>query len=90
MNTGHYSVGQVHATGAVQTEAAEWSPSGQFELLNDLIPAGLGWDLQNAVAISDNASISQIAVVGDRWIVRRFNDTAHLTPHFSLVGAPPL
>jgi 2,3-bisphosphoglycerate-dependent phosphoglycerate mutase len=43
-----------------------------------------------AFANSDNASISQIVVVGDRWIVRRFNDTAHLTPHFSLVGAPPL
>jgi probable phosphoglycerate mutase len=27
---------------------------------------------------ADNASISQIVVVGDRWIVRRFNDTAHL------------
>jgi probable phosphoglycerate mutase len=27
---------------------------------------------------ADNASISEIVVVGDRWIVRRFNDTAHL------------
>jgi probable phosphoglycerate mutase len=27
---------------------------------------------------ADNASISQIVVNGDRWIVRRFNDTAHL------------
>jgi len=27
---------------------------------------------------ADNASISQIVVHGDRWIVRRFNDTAHL------------
>lgn len=27
---------------------------------------------------ADNASISQIVVLGDRWIVRRFNDTAHL------------
>jgi probable phosphoglycerate mutase len=27
---------------------------------------------------ADNASISQVVVVGDRWIVRRFNDTAHL------------
>jgi len=27
---------------------------------------------------SDNASISEIVVLGDRWIVRRFNDTAHL------------
>ncbi len=43
-----------------------------------------------AFANADNASISQIVVVGDRWIVRRFNDTAHLTPHFSLVGAGPI
>jgi 2,3-bisphosphoglycerate-dependent phosphoglycerate mutase len=27
---------------------------------------------------ADNASISQLVVLGDRWIVRRFNDTAHL------------
>jgi probable phosphoglycerate mutase len=26
----------------------------------------------------DNASISSIVVAGDRWILRRFNDTAHL------------
>jgi probable phosphoglycerate mutase len=43
-----------------------------------------------AFANADNASISQIVVVGDRWIVRRFNDTAHLAPQFSLEGAPPL
>ena len=43
-----------------------------------------------AFANADNASISQIVVTGDRWIVRRFNDTAHLTPHFSIVGAPPI
>ena len=27
---------------------------------------------------SDNASISQLIVLGDAWILRRFNDTAHL------------
>jgi 2,3-bisphosphoglycerate-dependent phosphoglycerate mutase len=27
---------------------------------------------------ADNASISQLVVLDDRWIVRRFNDTAHL------------
>ncbi len=43
-----------------------------------------------AFANADNASISQIVVVGDRWVVRRFNDTAHLTPAFSIVGAPPI
>lgn len=29
---------------------------------------------------ADNASMSQIVVLGDRWTVRRFNDTAHLDP----------
>lgn len=37
---------------------------------------------------ADNASISQIVVVGDRWIVRRFNDTAHLGPLFSMEATP--
>ena len=26
----------------------------------------------------DNASISHVVAFGDRWILRRFNDTAHL------------
>lgn len=29
---------------------------------------------------ADNASISELVVLGDRWLVRRFNDTAHLDP----------
>jgi 2,3-bisphosphoglycerate-dependent phosphoglycerate mutase len=43
-----------------------------------------------AFAAADNTSISQVVVVGDRWLVRRFNDTAHLTPGFSLAAAPPI
>ncbi len=31
-----------------------------------------------AFVTADNASISRVAVVGDRWIVRSYNDTAHL------------
>ena len=27
---------------------------------------------------ADNGSISRLVVVGDRWIIRGFNDTAHL------------
>jgi probable phosphoglycerate mutase len=27
---------------------------------------------------ADNTSISEIVVIGDRWILRRFNDTAHM------------
>jgi probable phosphoglycerate mutase len=31
-----------------------------------------------AFVAADNASISQLVVLGEHWIVRRFNDTAHL------------
>lgn len=31
-----------------------------------------------AFAGADNASISHLVVVGDRWLLRRFNDTTHL------------
>ena len=37
---------------------------------------------------ADNGSISQLVVSGDRWLVRRFNDTAHLDPSFTLVPHP--
>lgn len=33
---------------------------------------------------ADNGSITHLVVTGDRWIVRRFNDTAHLTDGFDL------
>jgi probable phosphoglycerate mutase len=42
-----------------------------------------------AFAGADNASISQIVVVGERWIVRRFNDTSHLEEGFSLAAQAP-
>ncbi|GAC1533911.1 MAG: histidine phosphatase family protein [Acidimicrobiales bacterium] len=38
---------------------------------------------------AENGSISQIVVVGDRWIVRRFNDTAHLSAGLATASAPP-
>lgn len=31
-----------------------------------------------AFAGADNGSISEIVVIGERWVVRRYNDTAHL------------
>jgi 2,3-bisphosphoglycerate-dependent phosphoglycerate mutase len=37
---------------------------------------------------ADNASISQIVAMPDPWVLRRFNDTAHLDPAFSIVPAP--
>ena len=36
---------------------------------------------------ADNGSISHIVVTPERWIVRRFNDTAHLTPNALLIGS---
>lgn len=35
-----------------------------------------------------NASITHLVVTGDRWIVRRFNDTAHLPDDFDLDPQP--
>jgi probable phosphoglycerate mutase len=37
---------------------------------------------------ADNASISQIVVTGDRWVIRRFNDTSHLSEAFTLAPEP--
>jgi probable phosphoglycerate mutase len=37
---------------------------------------------------ADNASISQIVAMPDPWILRRYNDTAHLDPAFSIVPTP--
>jgi probable phosphoglycerate mutase len=38
---------------------------------------------------ADNGSLSQLVVAGDRWRLRRFNDTAHLPDDLSLAAAPP-
>jgi 2,3-bisphosphoglycerate-dependent phosphoglycerate mutase len=38
---------------------------------------------------ADNGSLSQVVVDGDRWRLRRFNDTAHLPDDLSLAAAPP-
>jgi 2,3-bisphosphoglycerate-dependent phosphoglycerate mutase len=38
----------------------------------------------------DNGSISHLVVTGDRWIIRRFNDTAHLAGGFDLDPDPDL
>ena len=37
---------------------------------------------------SDNASISHIVVTPDRWVVRCWNDTSHLSPTFSTAAEP--
>jgi probable phosphoglycerate mutase len=42
-----------------------------------------------AFAGTDNASISQLVLTGDRWLLRRFNDTAHLADDLTRAGAAP-
>lgn len=42
-----------------------------------------------AFAGSDNGSISHLVAVGDRWVLRRFNDTGHLAGELSAGGEPP-
>jgi probable phosphoglycerate mutase len=37
---------------------------------------------------ADNGSISQIVVDGDRWHLRRYNDTTHLHPRFTVAAEP--
>jgi 2,3-bisphosphoglycerate-dependent phosphoglycerate mutase len=39
---------------------------------------------------ADNGSITHVVVAGDRWIVRRFNDTAHLGSGYTVVPEPLL
>lgn len=42
-----------------------------------------------AFAAADNASISHLVVLGDRWAVRRFNDTGHLAGELSAQAEAP-
>lgn len=37
---------------------------------------------------ADNASISQVVAMPEPWVLRRFNDTAHLDPVFSIASEP--
>ncbi|GAA2215032.1 histidine phosphatase family protein [Nonomuraea monospora] len=38
---------------------------------------------------ADNASVSHLVLTGVRWVLRRFNDTAHLDAAFSTTATPP-
>jgi 2,3-bisphosphoglycerate-dependent phosphoglycerate mutase len=37
---------------------------------------------------ADNASITHVVVTADRWVVRCWNDTSHLSPTFSTAAEP--
>lgn len=41
-----------------------------------------------ALTGADNASISHVVVESDRWVVRCWNDTSHLSPTFSTAATP--
>jgi probable phosphoglycerate mutase len=41
-----------------------------------------------AFMAADNTSISHLVVIGDRWMLRRFNDTGHLDDGLSATAAP--
>ena len=41
-----------------------------------------------ALSGADNASISHLVVTGDRWVLRRFNDTTHLDGGLTVAAAP--
>lgn len=42
-----------------------------------------------AFAAADNGSISHLIVLGDRWVVRRYNDTGHLAGELSSAAVAP-
>jgi probable phosphoglycerate mutase len=42
-----------------------------------------------AFSAADNASITHLVLHGDRWLVRRFNDTGHLAGELSGTAEPP-
>jgi 2,3-bisphosphoglycerate-dependent phosphoglycerate mutase len=42
-----------------------------------------------ALGGADNASVSHLVVAGERWVLRRFNDTSHLDDALTVAAAPP-
>ncbi len=58
-------------------------------VIGELVRLAAGGGHGFAFVGADNGSISHLVLQGDRWVVRRFNDTAHLGG-FDLVAAPEL
>ena len=57
-------------------------------VIGQLLSLAVGTERGFAFVGADNGSISQLVLLGDRWIVRRFNDTAHLTDGMDLDPEP--
>jgi len=56
INNNGVSVG-VTRVGFGAGQAVMWSPTGQVTKLNDLLPAGSGWTLSDAIDINDNGQV---------------------------------
>ena len=59
-------------------------------VIGQLLALAVGTDRGFAFVGADNGSISHLVLHGDRWILRRFNDTAHLTDGMDLDPEPDL
>lgn len=59
-------------------------------VIGQLMSQAVGGGRSFAFLGCDNGSISQLVAIGDRWVVRRFNDTAHLQEGFDLDPHPDL
>ena len=57
-------------------------------VIGQLLTEAVGGGRSFAFVGCDNGSISHLVAIGERWVVRRFNDTAHLDASFSLRPAP--
>jgi 2,3-bisphosphoglycerate-dependent phosphoglycerate mutase len=57
-------------------------------VIGQLLSLAVGTERGFAFVGADNGSISHLVLHGDRWIVRRFNDTAHLTDGMDLDPEP--
>jgi probable phosphoglycerate mutase len=59
-------------------------------VIGQLLSLAVGTHRGFAFVGADNGSISHLVLHGDRWILRRFNDTAHLSDGMDLDPEPEL
>lgn len=59
-------------------------------VIGELVRAAVESPRAFAFVGADNGSISHLVVTGERWVVRRFNDTSHLGDGIDLDAAPSL
>ncbi len=59
-------------------------------VIGQLLSQAVGGGRSFAFVGCDNGSISHLVAIGENWVVRRFNDTAHLAEGFDLDPRPDL